>query len=50
MRSSCSEHGAIVTAILAADAAAAREAMRAHVTNTSVHVIRYFKEQNEEAP
>jgi DNA-binding GntR family transcriptional regulator len=50
MQSSCSEHGAIVTAILAGDADAARDAMRAHVTNTSVHVIRYFKEQQEDTP
>jgi DNA-binding GntR family transcriptional regulator len=50
MRSSCSEHGAIVAAILAGDADAARDAMRAHVTNTSVHVIGYFKEQSEETP
>ena len=50
MRSSCSEHGAIVTAILAADSDAARDAMRAHITNTSVHVIRYFKEQQEDTP
>jgi DNA-binding GntR family transcriptional regulator len=50
MKSSCGEHGAIVTAILASDAAAAHDAMMAHVTNTSVHVIRYFKEQSEGAP
>jgi DNA-binding GntR family transcriptional regulator len=50
MQSSCTEHGAIVAAILSSDAAAARDAMMAHVTNTSVHVIRYFKEQSEGAP
>lgn len=48
MRSSCAEHQAVVGAILQSDAAEARDAMRAHVTNTSVHVIRYFKEHQQD--
>ena len=45
MRTSCGEHEAVVSAILRSDSGAAHDAMRAHVTNTSVQVITYFKEQ-----
>jgi DNA-binding GntR family transcriptional regulator len=48
MRSSCAEHQSVVMAILASDATGAGAAMRVHIANTSVHVIRYFKEKHDE--
>ncbi|MEV0583460.1 GntR family transcriptional regulator [Nonomuraea sp. NPDC050310] len=43
MRASFTEHGQLVTAILAGEAEAAYTAMHEHITNSSVHVIEFFK-------
>lgn len=45
MQHSCDEHAAVVEAILRSDPAAAHDAMQEHITNVSVHVIEYFKEE-----
>ncbi len=49
MVTSCAEHGAIVDAILNVDPDAAGEAMREHLTNTSVEIIHYFEERERRA-
>lgn len=43
MSASYDEHDALVTAVLAGDAEAAWSAMHDHITNSSVHVVEFFK-------
>jgi DNA-binding GntR family transcriptional regulator len=46
LQASCSEHAAVVAAIAKSDGNAAHEAMREHLTNTSVQVIQYFRDEH----
>ena len=46
MEKSFDEHSGIVEAIVAGDEAAARRAMREHITNSSVNAIEYLLQQN----